>query len=321
MNNKVSVVVPMYNSSKHIEKCLDGILNQTLKDLEVVLVDDCSTDDTISKAEKYPFKIIKLKENSRVSKARNCGVENTSGEIIIFVDADVVLAPDSIEMVISNMSKPDTDVVCGNYTADIPKANFFSQFLNLFVVYRYSHPPEFVNFIFSCFFAIKRTAYKSVEGFNEEMFYYEDVEIGYKLTKRGYHIRLNPIIEVTHLKQYTHLSLICDWFRKTSSAGAFYRRVGFSQAPKVDTLPLPLKIASAAVMISLFSVCLIKISLIPLLLFLFIYSISIVPFVFYIMKIRNFIFSLVAFCFCFEFMAVSEFAFIWGFLKNNKKNG
>ena len=71
MENQLSVIIPMHNASKHIEKCLLSLSKQSTKDFEVILVDDASTDDTIQKAKKYPYRIIELKNGGSPAKARN----------------------------------------------------------------------------------------------------------------------------------------------------------------------------------------------------------------------------------------------------------
>lgn len=319
--DQLSVIVPMHNCSAYIEECLNGILSQTVTDLEVILVDDGSRDDTLKKAQKYPFKVISLKKQSGVSCARNIGVKESRGKTLIFIDSDVVLPPDAIQRLLISLSKPDTDAVSGIYHERIAQGSFFSQFINLFVIFRYTKPPEFITFIFNCFCAIKREALEAVNGYNENMACYEDVEIGHKLTNKGFHCRLDPTIEVTHLKRYSHLSLLQGYFQKAVFGGAYYRDIGSHNALKEDTLPLSLKVANTSAMLMLVSLLLIKISPLYFLLFLGAYSICLLPLLFYLNKMRSLIFALKSFFFCFEFFLVCQFGFIWGILTGEKKDG
>lgn len=92
-NPKVSVIIPCYNVEKYIERCLDSVCAQTLKDIEIICVDDCSTDDTLSVIKEYAkrdnrINIIKHKNNKGVSAARNAGLKKAIGEYIAFVDPD-----------------------------------------------------------------------------------------------------------------------------------------------------------------------------------------------------------------------------------------
>ncbi len=92
MSYPISVVVPIYNISSYIEKCLDSIVNQTTPPYEVVLVDDGSKDDSgiicDNYAKKYPYITVIHQQNGGPSKARNTGIENAKGDYIVFVDGD-----------------------------------------------------------------------------------------------------------------------------------------------------------------------------------------------------------------------------------------
>lgn len=99
---KVSIIVPVYNTQKYIEKCLNSLLNQTFKDVEIILVNDGSKDNSETIIKKYienfadKIKYIS-KENEGLSKARNDGAKLATGEYIMFVDSDDYIANDLIE--------------------------------------------------------------------------------------------------------------------------------------------------------------------------------------------------------------------------------
>lgn len=89
----ITIVVPCYNVEKYVEKCVDSILNQTYKNLEVILVEDCSTDNTYSVIKKYPkldkrVKVIKNEKNGGLSFSRNAGIKAANGNYIGFIDSD-----------------------------------------------------------------------------------------------------------------------------------------------------------------------------------------------------------------------------------------
>lgn len=121
----ISVIVPVYNVEKYIEKCVDSLVNQTIEDKEIILVDDGSTDNT-SKildeyAKKYP-EIVKVihKENEGVSVARNVGIEIATGEYIGFIDSDDWVEFDMYEKLYNKAVEDDCDVVACNITALYP---------------------------------------------------------------------------------------------------------------------------------------------------------------------------------------------------------
>lgn len=105
-NPLVSVVIPTYNGEKFIEKCIESVLSQTYINIEIVVVDDGSFDNTISIVKefcnKYPENIkLVIQENSDVSKARNTGVDNSNGELIAFLDQDDFFESSKIQKQVS----------------------------------------------------------------------------------------------------------------------------------------------------------------------------------------------------------------------------
>ena len=97
---KVSVIVPVYNTEKYLGRCLDSLLNQTLEDIEIILVDDHSTDNSLDIMQAYQekeprkIKIAQTKQNSGAGAARNVGLELADCNYIGFVDSDDYITPD-----------------------------------------------------------------------------------------------------------------------------------------------------------------------------------------------------------------------------------
>ena len=88
---KVSVIIPVYNSSKYLYECLDSVINQTYKNLEIICIDDCSKDDSVKIINSFKdkrIKLIQLKYNSGAAIARNKGIELSTGDYITFLDSD-----------------------------------------------------------------------------------------------------------------------------------------------------------------------------------------------------------------------------------------
>lgn len=114
MNPTISIIVPVYNVEKYLQKCVDSILAQTFKDFEVLLIDDGSKDgsgmlcDEIATTDSR-IKVIH-KENGGLSSARNCGIDNATGKYIAFCDSDDYIDPDMYEFLLNNLEKEDADV-------------------------------------------------------------------------------------------------------------------------------------------------------------------------------------------------------------------
>lgn len=112
---KVSVIVPVYNTSKYLDKCIDSIVNQTLNDIEILIVNDGSTDNSQDIIDKYTKKydIIKsyIKENGGLSDTRNYGIERSNGEYIAFIDSDDYIKADMLEKMYNKVKKESLDIV------------------------------------------------------------------------------------------------------------------------------------------------------------------------------------------------------------------
>jgi len=102
MEALISVIVPLYNYAHYIKDCVQSILNQTYKNFELIVIDDCSTDDSCKKIRKFEkdkrFKLIKLSKNYGYSKAKNEGVIASRGEYIVTLDADDMMLKNSLEV-------------------------------------------------------------------------------------------------------------------------------------------------------------------------------------------------------------------------------
>lgn len=114
----VSIIVTVYNLETYCEKCIQSVLNQTYRDIEVILVDDGSTDHSFQILQKYQkdYPNVRLirKDNGGVSSARNAGLEEAQGEFICFVDGDDVVSPFMVEELLKCMD-PKTCAVVGNH--------------------------------------------------------------------------------------------------------------------------------------------------------------------------------------------------------------
>ncbi len=113
---KVSVIIPVYNVEKYIRKCLDSVINQTLQDIEIICVDDGSTDDCPTILDEYAardarIKIIR-KENGGLSSARNVGIKYVTSEYVGFVDSDDWIESETYETAYNLMCQYNVDVVC-----------------------------------------------------------------------------------------------------------------------------------------------------------------------------------------------------------------
>lgn len=112
----VSIIIPMYNCWKYIQQCLDSVAAQSWKNIEAILVDDCSTDDTVRQCSTFAekdkrFTLIRAPENGGPAKARNMGITAAKGDFLMFLDADDWLNHDTVATLLSAQKAGRADVV------------------------------------------------------------------------------------------------------------------------------------------------------------------------------------------------------------------
>ena len=120
---KVSLIVPIYNTSKYLNKCIDSLINQTLKDIEILLINDGSSDNSEDIIKKYSDKRIKYiaKKNEGIGKTRNLGIAKASGQYLAFVDSDDYLDKSFCEKMYNKATKDECDLVICNFYRDCGK--------------------------------------------------------------------------------------------------------------------------------------------------------------------------------------------------------
>ncbi len=140
MQQLVSIIIPVYNVAPFLRESLDSAINQTYKNLEIILVDDGSTDESGIICDEYAkldtrIKVIHQK-NQGLSAARNTGLDIMKGSIVSFLDSDDAFYPDTIKTMVETMQNQNSDIVSCNYEvfeteefmdADKIKPSFISQ--------------------------------------------------------------------------------------------------------------------------------------------------------------------------------------------------
>lgn len=125
--DKISIIIPMYNAEKHIERCVKSILNQTYSQYEIIIINDGSTDNSKIICEKLieennSIKLINI-ENSGVSFARNIGIDNAIGRYFLFIDSDDWIEPDTLEVAYNTIISNESDIVIFGFVYDRYKKN------------------------------------------------------------------------------------------------------------------------------------------------------------------------------------------------------
>jgi len=110
MEIRLSIIIPVYNTEKYLEECLDSVCNKNVKNTEIIIVDDCSNDNSLKISKKYKkqfnfVKLISLKKNRGVSYCRNIGIKKAVGDFVSFLDSDDKLAKNAIKIILDNINK------------------------------------------------------------------------------------------------------------------------------------------------------------------------------------------------------------------------
>ncbi len=114
MNKKISVIVAVYNTEKYLDRCIESLLNQTYKNMELVIVEDCSTDSSRKLLKKYKenknIKVFYNRENRGLSYSRNYGLKKSTGDFIGYIDSDDYVEPDYYEKLMSSIKDNKSDI-------------------------------------------------------------------------------------------------------------------------------------------------------------------------------------------------------------------
>jgi glycosyltransferase involved in cell wall biosynthesis len=207
----ITVIIPIYNANETLKECLEAIFKNNHKNFEVIVVDDRSTDDSIQIAKNYNCKIVELNENKGPAYARNVGAKSANGEILLFIDSDVVIKKDALMNIDQLFNNNKENVVQGIYSHEPDYESISTQYLqSYFCYYSWSNDENYTDTLTSCYFAITKKIFIESEGFNTSIkkATAEDEEFGYKLVDKGYKIFISRKLSGYHRVNNTLLKFI-----------------------------------------------------------------------------------------------------------------
>jgi glycosyltransferase involved in cell wall biosynthesis len=207
----LSVIVPVRNGAEFLPRSLSALRGSTTGNWawELIVVDDGSTDSSADIAEPLADRVIRLPAPVRPSAARNAGAAAARGQVLVFVDADVCVHPDALGRIHDCLSAhPQVDAVFGAYDVSPVAPGLVSQYRNL--LHHYVHQREAGETVtfWAGLGAVRRGPFEHVGQFDDRQHLVEDIELGYRLSERGYRILLRPEIQGTHLKRWTLDSMV-----------------------------------------------------------------------------------------------------------------
>ena len=209
----LSVIVPVYNGEAVLGRCLAPLVAMKLDRAidEIIVVDDGSTDASAWVAAEAGARVVRSGGRLGPGGARNRGAEVATGNVLWFVDADVVVHPDAAQVLKEAFARTGAAAVFGTYDEFPAATNFLSQYKNL--AHRHHHVRsgrDAETFWAGCG-AIRAAAFSTVGGFDAARYpqpSIEDIELGLRLRQRGFAIRIEPELQSRHLKEWRLASLL-----------------------------------------------------------------------------------------------------------------
>lgn len=234
----VSVVIAAYDAEATIAPCIDSILDQTYAPVELIVVDDGSTDATAEVLARHPrsgcFEILTL-ENGGPSRARNQGVERAHGELLAFFDSDCHLDPRCIEELALGLDRAEVASVGGSQRPPADQGSFGNEVQRYFeavgfmtgyvqdgsegAIVTTAHNP-------SCNVLYRRDVFDRLGGFDEELWPGEDVDLDHRATRAGFCHRFNPRAVIYHYRPASPASLRRMFFSYGRAQMLLVRRYG-----------------------------------------------------------------------------------------------
>jgi len=207
----ISIIIPAYNAAPTLGRCVDAVNTSTYREFECIVADDGSWDESADIAIGKGARVVTIPERRGPAHARNFAARSARGEILLFIDADVCVQPDTLGRVARAFGQdPKLDAVIGSYDDDPAASNFVSQYKNLMHCFVHQHGKRRASTFWTGCGAIRRSVFSEGGGFDER---YrrpstEDIELGARLVRSGRKIVLDPTLTVKHLKQWTLVGLV-----------------------------------------------------------------------------------------------------------------
>jgi len=207
----ISVIVPAYYSESTLEKCLKSIRESAYKNYELIVIDDGSSDATRVIAKKFADQMLEHSRNLGRSQARNSGIRLAKGDILLFIDSDVLVKKDTLEKVDKYfLEHKEVDALTGILSKEHPNKSYFSQYKNLYMNYIFSKLPKRIHFLYGSIHAVRAQV---ALPYGPNIHAGEDTDIGLRLSRMGKQIAFVKDLEVIHLKSYNFRSWVINDFK------------------------------------------------------------------------------------------------------------
>lgn len=208
MNCRLSVIIPNRNGAHTIGLCLEALFNSNHDAFEVLVVDDCSTDNSVEIIQHFPCSLIRLDNHTGAAGARNIGARHSAGEILFFTDADCLVREETL-LIAEKAAKQwgKTAVIGGSYTCEPFDHDFFSRFQSVFIHFSELKNSAAPDYIAAHAMVIFEDTFRRSGGFPDDFLpIIEDVEFSHRLRRQGYSLKMEPQLQVQHIFHFRTLA-------------------------------------------------------------------------------------------------------------------
>jgi glycosyltransferase involved in cell wall biosynthesis len=206
---KISVAVPCYNGAQYLARNIESLLEQTRVPDQILIVDDGSQDSSGAIVEKYPVELITHERNRGLAVARNTALQNSTGDVLVYIDADTLAAPDLIEVLVSGYADDDPYLAgVGGQGVEVAIHSRADRWRRAHASQRYGPRARDVPFLYGLCMSFRTHILRQIGGFSPEFSTNaEDMDVGLRLTRSGYRLRYLPGAIVFHQRQDDEASL------------------------------------------------------------------------------------------------------------------
>ncbi|MEW1550341.1 glycosyltransferase family 2 protein [Streptomyces tsukubensis] len=211
-----SVVIPNYNYGRALEHCLRAARAQTYRPLEILLVDDCSTDDSVAVARSLGVRVVSTGVNSGVAVTRNTGAAHARGDIVVFVDSDVAMEPDAVANAVAMLREnPRIGAVCGTYDAEpLIRDSLIEEYRCLHQYYWLAEHEGRIGTLHTAICAMPAEVFAEIGPFNPGLRHTEDGDYAARIC-RSYEVHSSTTVRGRHDHDDTWRVVLRKVFHRT----------------------------------------------------------------------------------------------------------
>ena len=230
----ISVIIPVKDRRETLRRCLASIKQSEYPEYEVIVVDDCSLQDCSDLVVEFGFRTVRINQHQGAWYARNKGAEQSKGDILVFLDCDMLIQPDTLFRIHQHFSQNLYEAISGVCGLKTETESAVTRYKNLWMYHSYMQSPRDSDWFIYGMGAVKREVFFELKGFDAGFLTGRgggDLEFGGRLKAAGKKILLDKELEVTHLQPYTFWGLLRNDFKR--SRGWFQLAAQKKMIPRV----------------------------------------------------------------------------------------